>query len=433
MKVLWFTNSPCGSIRRFSNSIQTGGWMISLEDEIKKNPNIELSVAYISSKKEKPFKYDDVTYYPILRYIPKNGLKRILSRSESYEKKDIKILSKLLCIVDTVKPDLIHIHGTEECFGLIQDKINTIPIVFSIQGLIAPYTEKFFSGISFSDAKKYESFIDKVKQVSVVNNYKSFLYRSVREKHYLSNANYIFGRTFWDKSCTLALNPKRKYFVVNEILRPNFYTKRWKGFFSTDKIRIVSIITAGIYKGIETLLKTAVILKEYSNLSFEWHIVGYYNKDKWAQIAEKVTNIKSNNYDIIYHGKLDSEHLSNLLCESDIYVQVSHIENSPNSVCEAMILGMPVIASYAGGTASILTNEKDGILVQDGDPYVLAGSIIDLYKNPNKALQYANSSYEIAHKRHDRKQITEKTVLHYNTIIKDFKSNLQHISTISNQ
>lgn len=272
-------------------------------------------------------------------------------------------------------------------------------------------------------AKKNESFLDKIKQVSIENSYKTFLYRSNREKHYLSNANYIFGRTFWDRSCTLALNPKRKYYVVNEILRSDFYNKQWKGFLSDYKISLVSIITAGIYKGMETLLKTAAILKEYSNLLFEWHIVGYTKRDKWVKIAEKITTIKSSNCNIIYHGKLDAESVSNLLCESDMYIHVSHIENSPNSVCEAMILGMPVIASYAGGTASLLNNGEDGVLVQDGDPYVLAGSIIDLFQNPCKSLKYANSARDKAIKRHDKKQIVEKLILNYEIITKDFVRN----------
>lgn len=417
MNILWFTNSPCGSIRRFSESAKTGGWMISLEDEIKKYTNINLSVAYISTTKESPFKYDGVTYYPIWKHIPKNKIKRVLSRFISYKRQDTIILPKLLDVVDIVKPDLIHIHGTEECYGLIQDVIKNIPIIFSIQGLIAPYKEKYFSGISYSDAKKYEPFIDKIKQVSIINNYKSFLYRSTRENHYLSKANYIFGRTFWDKDCTLALNPKRKYYVVNEILRPEFYTKDWKGYFSTDKISIVSIITAGLFKGMETLLKTATILKEYSNVSFEWHIVGYSSKDKYVQIAEKTTHIKSNNNNITFHGKLNAENLSDLLCKSDIYVHVSHIENSPNSVCEAMILGMPVIASYVGGTASILTNEKDGILVQDGDPYVLSGAILNYIKHPELAFNYAQSAKRKALVRHNRKNIVNELLIAYEDII----------------
>lgn len=426
MKVLWFSLSPCNSIKRNNSTHVIQGWMVSLENEIKKCKDIQLEVAFFTERAETPFDFEGVKYYPMRKYILNQniGLNRIIERSFSSKKKDKKALENMLEVIKLSNPDIIHIHGTEECFGLIQDVVKNIPIVFSIQGLIAPYTEKFFSGISFSDVKKYESFIDKVKQVSVVNNYKSFLYRSVRENHYLSKANYIFGRTFWDRDCTLALNPRRKYYVVNEILRPEFYIKQWKGFTSDNKIKIVSTISGGIYKGFETALKTAAILKQYSHLDFEWHIAGYTSRTKWVQICEKITNIKSENANIIFHGQIDSDELSDLLCNSDIYVQVSHIENSPNSICEAMIVGMPVIASYAGGTASIITNEQDGILLQDGDPYVLAGAIINLHKNPDKAIQYANLAYENAHIRHDKKQITERTLLNYETIIKDFKNQI---------
>lgn len=417
INILWFSLSPCGSMRRFNEKRFIQGWMISLEDEIKKVPGINLSVAYISSKKENPFKYDGVTYYPICKNIPKNRIKRILSRFNSYEKRDSIILPKLLRVVDIVKPDLIHIHGTEECFGLIQDAIKDIPIVFSIQGLIAPYTEKFFSGISYSDVKKHESFIDKIKQVSIVNNYKSFLYRSVRENHYLSKANYIFGRTFWDRDCTLALNPRRKYYVVNEILRPEFYIKQWKGFTSDNKVKIVSTISGGVYKGFETALKTAAILKQYSHLDFEWHIAGYTSRTKWVHISAKITNIKSEDNNIVFHGKIDADELSDLLCNSDIYVHVSHIENSPNSVCEAMMLGMPVIASYSGGTSSLLEHEKDGILYQDGDPYVLAGAIVELFQNKNKAMEYGSSARKKALCRHDKNRIINELITGYNSII----------------
>ena len=64
-----------------------------------------------------------------------------------------------------------------------------------------------------------------------------------------------------------------------------------------------------------------------------------------------------------------------LLMTADVYVQVSHIENSPNSLCEAMLAGVPVVASYPGGTASRVQDLVHGGLVQDGDPYVLAGAL----------------------------------------------------------
>ena len=65
MKILWFSLSPCGSIRRLKHERIIQGWMISMEDELKKVSNINLSVAYFSDIVEDPFYYDGVQYYPI--------------------------------------------------------------------------------------------------------------------------------------------------------------------------------------------------------------------------------------------------------------------------------------------------------------------------------------------------------------------------------
>lgn len=423
MKILWFSNSPCGSVRINNTSVKSGGWLISLEDEVKKLNGIQLEVAFFSDKKEEPFEFKGVKYYPINRNIlsSKFCINRIIERYISQSKKDNMVIPLMLKVIELSQPDIIHIHGTEEAFGLITNYIKDIPIVFSIQGLIAPYKEKYFSGIPKKYAYKLDSIKDRVTGIGISRHYKSFCYRAEREKEYLRKAKYIFGRTFWDKNCTLALNPNRKYYTVNEILRPEFYNKCWKGSISTDKIKIVSIVSGGIYKGFETVLKTALLLKNYSDIDFEWHIAGYTSKTKWVKICEKYTGIYSKDSNIIFHGRIDAEKLSNLLCDSDMYVHVSHIENSPNSVCEAMILGLPIIASYAGGTASLLQNEKDGILYQDGDPYVLAGAIKTMASDTIKAVNMGIASKSSALNRHNPSHITTELINSYNNIILDFK------------
>lgn len=417
MNILWFANSPCGSVRRFSGIVKSGGWMISLEDEIKKLPNINLSVSYISSKDEKPFEYDGVNYFPVYRRIPQNGVKRVLARLQPYKKQDEEILHHLLNVVRTVKPDLIHIHGTEECFGLIQDFIKDIPIVFSIQGLIAPYREKYFSGMSFADVKKHEHIWEKVRHISEADGYKSFCYKAERENHILADAKYVMGRTFWDKDCSLALNPKRKYFIVNEILRDDFYHKTWDRPSFGNPVKLVSTISGGIYKGFEMVLKTCHLLSKYSGINYEWHIAGYEKTDKWVKIPEKVTGIKVSDYPIKFHGRIDAKSLSELLVSSDIYIHVSHIENSPNSVCEAMLLGMPVIATFAGGTASLLENRKEGLLYQDGDSYILAGLINEMLNNYEMAKSFGIKARERALKRHEKVSVVNELIKAYKTIL----------------
>jgi glycosyltransferase involved in cell wall biosynthesis len=99
-----------------------------------------------------------------------------------------------------------------------------------------------------------------------------------------------------------------------------------------------------------------------------------------------------------------------------MYVMASHIENSSNSLCEAMILGMPCIATYAGGTASLLKDNEDGILIQDGDPWSLSGAILELYNNPQKAVDYGKNARNKALIRHDKERIATDLLAIYRTI-----------------
>ena len=46
----------------------------------------------------------------------------------STPKVDGSLVLDFVNVVNQVQPDLIHIHGTEECFGLIQEKVN-VPVI----------------------------------------------------------------------------------------------------------------------------------------------------------------------------------------------------------------------------------------------------------------------------------------------------------------
>lgn len=424
MKVLWLSNSPCSSINRNGGKTIQGGWLISLEEEVFKYKQFDLSIAYLSRVSEPPFNYCGTHYYPVLITNSTKGRLNTLRTSRLSDRdKEEMALPQILSIINTVKPDIIHIHGTEELWGKVMDYVNNIPIVISIQGLISPIKEKFFSGISKTNAFKCDSFREKLLHEDVKSGWKSLCYRSPRELGYLSKAQYIFGRTFWDKACTLAINPNRKYYEVNEIMRPIFYTKKWnRAFDATQKIIITSTISSGIFKGFDTVAKTAKILSEYGMIGYEWHIIGYKDNSKWSKIVKKETGIDVSKYPIIFHGRIPEQDVSSVLCSSDMYVHVSHIENSPNSVCEAMMIGMPVIATYAGGTASLLRNGVDGLLFQDGDPYVLAGMIIELVHNPELAKMYGESARTAALERHNPEKVYQELIHGYSSILEDYQN-----------
>lgn len=421
MKVLWFTNSPCSRIKRYNGKTLAGGWLTSLENAIKDKECIDLSIAFISHSESEPFLFEGTTYYPIHDNTSQNVITKLANRIKPLSDKDNRLLPAMLKIIQKCQPDIIHIHGTEECFGIITEHITNIPIVFSIQGLISPYKEKFFSGIPYHDIRKNESWYNKIKLTSVKEEYQSFEYRGEREGRFLKKAPYIMGRTFWDKDITLLFNYNRKYFTVNEILRNEFYTAKWEKNQFENQLQLVSIVSFGVYKGYETILKTAKLLTNYAHFKFTWNIIGYDTNTPMLQITEKALKLSHQNYNIKLHGRQNSQQIVEILKSSDIYCHVSHIENSPNSVCEAMIMGMPIISGYAGGTSSLLEHEKDGILVQDGDPYILAGAICDMQSDFEKARRYGLNAKAKAEQRHNPEKIVNELLHAYKDILNNIK------------
>ena len=128
MKVLWFSLTPCGSIRKENKKVTHGSWMISLEDELKIREGLSLEVAYFSESPESPFVYNKVKYYPLCRNLFNNrkAISRIIERFIPQSRIDRRTLPLILEVVRQSMPDIIHIQGTEESFGLITKQSVTL-------------------------------------------------------------------------------------------------------------------------------------------------------------------------------------------------------------------------------------------------------------------------------------------------------------------
>ena len=66
--------------------------------------------------------------------------------------------------------------------------------------------------------------------------------------------------------------------------------------------------------------------------NFEWIIIGQNESDRLPTIVRKALkeNYHDNNIKLV--GRKDELEVVGLLRDADIFVQVSHIENSPNSL-----------------------------------------------------------------------------------------------------
>ena len=414
MKILWFTNTPSLAEEKLTNKPVGGGWIKSLEKELKNQFDVKLGIGFHHSIRTDFFEFNKTKYYPIY-FKSGSKLRNLYSRFKGDLLPSDEV-DEFIDIIKDFKPDIIHIHGTEESFGLIQKYIKNIPIVISIQGNITVYHYKWYSGISKQNVKKYTNLFTKILFNSYNSQIKSFYKRAKRENEILHFTKYIIGRTDWDKRITSVMAPNSRYFHNDEILRESFYKFKWKNNLN-ETINIFTTSGNNIYKGIEVVLYTAYLLDEIE-FKFKWHIAGLNSNDEIIKIALRALKLRLSP-NIIFEGKLSETIIVKKLLISHIYVMPSHIENSPNNLCEAMILGLPCIATDVGGTSGLLATRKEGILIQDGDPWSMAGTIVEMKNNYKQAIEYGKNARKRALERHNPGKIVNDLINIYKEIIEE--------------
>ena len=62
----------------------------------------------------------------------------------------------------------------------------------------------------------------------------------------------------------------------------------------------------------------------------------------------------------------------------DIFINTTNVDNTPISVIEAMALGLPVVSTNVGGLPYLIDDNKDGVLVDNEQPILMAKKIIKI-------------------------------------------------------
>ena len=129
-------------------------------------------------------------------------------------------------------------------------------------------------------------------------------------------------------------------------------------------------------KGQELLLEIATDLRE-RHPSLRYCFVGDGPLRSWLE-----NEIRRRGLDgviALHSGETDARPLYGAF---DIAVQASDSEGLPNAVLEAAAAGLPIVATAVGGTAEILTNGLNGVLVAKGDRQGLADALGQLAEDP---------------------------------------------------
>ena len=421
MRVLWIVNTIFQYPAEKMNMKPTvfGGWLNSLFNQLKDKKEIsEIAIATAYSGKElKKFKNKNVVYY----LLPTKNINK-------YDKKLEKIWQD---VVLEFKPSLVHIQGTEYPHAIAFLNCNLkVKTCTSIQGLVSIYGKKetYEAGIDYKTMLKNITIRDILKKDILIGQYKKFLKKGFFEVDVLKKTNLIIGRTSWDKAYAYKLTNENKYIVCNESLREEFYKCSWD--ISKIKRHTIFVSQASYpIKGFHKVIETINILKQrYPDILV---FVAGQNIIKSDTLKEKLKLTGYGNYlrklirkyelqdNIKFIGLLNAKEMCNYLLNSHVFLQASSIENSPNSLGEAMLIGMPCVASYVGGTADMLLDKTEGLLYPFGDIAMIAKYIMDIFENDNLAISLGLNAKKHAKVTHDIDANVEKTLEIYKSLMQE--------------
>lgn len=395
MKVLWLCNIMLPVIAESLGCCASNkeGWLSGLAARmgIEENTDIELGVCFpVSGERLRGTllygKGKTLTYYGF----PENTVK-----PECYETETEKHLTWIL---EEFQPDVVHCFGTEYPHTLAMTRAFQRPerTLIGIQGLCFVYADFYMADLP----EKIQDRIllrDFLKQDGLKMQQKKYRMRGSFEQEALKNTLHVTGRTDWDKKWTQAVNPDAVYHFMNETLRAPFYKAQWKA----DACEKYSIfLSQGNYpiKGLHYMLQAMPeILKKYPAA----HL--YVAGDEITRFGSWKEKLKISNYGkylleliqqnklqqaVTFCGRLDAQEMLMRFLKSHVFVSPSAIENSPNSVGEAMLLGMPVVSSRVGGVHNMLTDQEEGFLYETADAGALARCICAVFDEKNQEEVY---------------------------------------------
>ena len=428
MKVLWLINTLLPEVLESVTGKEspvkgTGGWLQASADAVASSSEIELCIVTVSRIVDRLYyhKGKEIEYY----IIP--------GRNLDY-KPDKRHLSYWKTINSFFNADIVHVHGTEfPHAAMLRQALPNVRMIVTVQGLISRIWPYYTAGMSFFDQLFSTTLADILLDIlrpsakcgSILSSKSNYKMRGRYEAMIINSANAVIGRSEWDRAIVMAMCPDASYYVCNETLRKAFYTGKWN--FGKCTPHSIFISQASLpFKGLHMVLKAMpYVLRFYPDariivsgdnvlMGKKWR--GLTFRRGYGQYIFRLLNRLKLSPDIIrFTGSLDAEKMKQQYLDCNVFVSPSAIENTPNSLCEAQMLGVPCIATAVGGTPDLVPDTKCGRLYRFEDVEHLAFLICKVFQD--SAAYDGSHEQGIAYERHNSAKNMETLLNVYDEVL----------------
>lgn len=316
---------------------------------------------------------------------------------------------EFVAVLGRVQPALVHIWGTEypaaATLASISDPAHTL---ISVQGVMTACAQHLNDGLPdwLLTSSKWQCFLNGLVPGHLPDKMqREFDMAAAREQSLLKEVLHLTGRTAWDQAQMAQLAPKAAYYPCGEVLRQPFYQAQpWQ--FKSFGDAPVLFLAAGNYplKGLHRLIPAlAAVKKEYPHVilkiagwkpvdkgpALRWLTDAIFPYERWCRQLAVELGVWEN---IQYTGPLSAKEMISAYQSAHCYCLCSSVENSPNSLGEAMLLGLPCVAAQVGGVPSMAQDEKDCLFYPAADSDALAKAILRILGDPALAQRLSKAA-----------------------------------------
>ena len=367
MKVLWLSNSAFVS----EKTKETGSWLQPMAEQLASSITlVNVTDGIVEMPTSSNFK--NIKQWIIPATVSNYG-----------QEGSTETCSIVKDIIEKEKPDLVHIWGTEKFWASIYRKgYIAAPAILEIQGLLAPYTEYNYGGLSIKEIFQSIHLKEIIMPSRTLFHKKEvFRKRGVAETANIKSFKHISYQSQWVKNYISFVNPSATLYPTKIMLRKAFIeSQKWIFHNAGDSPVVFSTCSAAVtYKGMHIIIKAIALLKrKYPNIKLK--LAGSINigdrlLDGYSVFLKNLIRTYGLQENVIYLGSLDENQIIAHLQEANACVIPSFIETYCLAFAESMIVGTPTIASFAGAMPELAENGKEALFYNSVDYYTCAAYI----------------------------------------------------------
>lgn len=330
------------------------------------------------------------------------------------ENYDASLEDRLKEILADFKPDVIHVFGTEypHAKALLRVAPDPSKVLIGIQGVMGPITEAYYASLPKCVIRR-KTFRDLLKRDNLEKQKKKMLLRAQNEAEVLKLAYHVAGRTDFDHTETQKINQDLTYHYLGENLRDTFYIpserceEKGRIFLSQANYPLkgghfaIAAMKAVVNKHPEAMLYIGG-----DSIKTADGIMNRIKRGSYASYLRYLIRKNGLKEHVVFLGMLSREEMKAEYLKAQVTLCVSSMENSPNSIGEAMLLRTTVIASRVGGVGSVIS-EKEGVMLppltmEASSLKLLSDAILSVLDGEIDTAALTENAYARALKQYDR-------------------------------